>query len=263
MQLEKGNYFLYNLNNALQHCRRHHQGVKLPFSGAACTRKYRSKHAALCHAPKCAGPVAEVKKSETCDICKMAFSTKRGLSQHERIRHPAERNEKRASSETKWQTTRPCKGFGKVWMKEEIDTMLWIESSQLDRRDLVQQMAKQLPNKTLKQIRDKRREPMYKSRLRQHNKDAIHGTNTEQIEIIAPSSDSEPKRNAATARFPISETEEDTDEEEALQRQNQTPRTSTGTSPPLSTAHETTKTTETVLPTVDNPPSDQETTTDK
>jgi hypothetical protein len=262
VKLNKGNYLLYDLNNAMQHYRRHHLGLKILFQCTTCDKKYKSKHAALCHTPKCSGPVAAGVKSEQCNICEMAFSTKSGLSQHERIRHPAERNEKRAKLESKQQTTRPRKGFGKVWTKEEIEAMALIESSQGDTHDIVQQIAKQLPNKTIKQIRDKRREPSYKSRLKQPSSNAIQATNVEEVEIIAPSSDSEPERSPPTGRLHVSETEEDTDEEATIQQQHCSQYTATGTSLLLPIASETTTTTGLEPPTIEDPTLDQANTTD-
>jgi len=44
-------------------------------------------------------PTAEG-KNEICDICKKAFGSRKGLSTHERLMHPAERNEKRAKAAT-------------------------------------------------------------------------------------------------------------------------------------------------------------------
>jgi hypothetical protein len=195
---------------------------------------------------------AAKEKRETC-VCKMAFKTKRGLSQHERIRHPAERNEKRSRSATKPKTTRPSKGLGIVWRMDE-KTIIRTESSLRDNPHLAQQVMEHLPNKTLKQIRDKRRELSYKARLDQLHKDS------EQLEIIASSSDSEPESYPAMTGFHISETEDydDTEKEVTLQRPNQIPLGATEKSAHHATTSEHERTAENLIPTEDDPPLNQE-----
>jgi len=52
---------------------------------------------------------------------------------------------------------KPNKGYGKVWQKEELDTMIRLEKVLRGHPNIAMQMKEHLPSKTLKQIRDKRR----------------------------------------------------------------------------------------------------------
>jgi hypothetical protein len=87
-------------------------------------------------------------------------------------------------------------------------------------------------------------------------------TNTEEIEIIAPCSDTEPERGRPTGRLYVSETEEDTDEEVNIQ-QHSSRHTVRETILPLPIASETTKTTGLELSTTEDPTLDQVNTTDE
>jgi uncharacterized C2H2 Zn-finger protein len=97
-----GNYVMFNLNNALEHHNIHHHGVALSFSCSRCRKTYRTKHAALCHVPKCPGPLPAISNGISCDICLQVFKTQQGLSQHERAAHPALRNEKKGNKQLNW-----------------------------------------------------------------------------------------------------------------------------------------------------------------
>ena len=95
LQQQRGNFILLNLNNALQQAQHHHRGADVLFSCGECRKVYKNKHSAQCrHVPKCKGPSVTEGGNVTCQICKQAFKTQRGLSQHERLVHPATRNEK-------------------------------------------------------------------------------------------------------------------------------------------------------------------------
>jgi hypothetical protein len=116
--------FILNLNAAPQHARSHHCGVGVLYSCNTCGKTYKGKQAAQCHVPICKGPPTGENKTVICGICKLDFKTQRGLSQHERLIHPLERNEKREKAATSRSSRRPSKGCGKVWRKEELDTMI-------------------------------------------------------------------------------------------------------------------------------------------
>jgi hypothetical protein len=65
-------------------------------------------------------------------------------------------------------TSRPKpKGCGLVWSKEEIDRMYELEIQLQGERFIAKEMCRYLPNKTNKQIRDKRAERTYKEHIRQ------------------------------------------------------------------------------------------------
>ena len=123
----QGNYILFNLNNALQHARTHHRNAQISFVCSLCRKEYRSKHAALCHVPKCPG-LAEPSTSDfQCAHCHLSFQSQRGLSQHERNAHPLVGNTKRQQAAQPSPKRPNAKGFGKISSKEEIDLMLELE----------------------------------------------------------------------------------------------------------------------------------------
>jgi hypothetical protein len=72
--------------------------------------------------PKCRGQSQQLLDNAfKCDTCVQAYPTKRGLSQHENRQHPLVRNEKRIAAANK------PKGYGQIWTKEELETMLRLE----------------------------------------------------------------------------------------------------------------------------------------
>jgi len=114
LQQGKEDYILLNLNNAVQHARSHHCGVGVLYSCKTCGKNYKNKHVAQCHVPKSRRPTNGEDKKAICGICRHAFKTQRGLSQHERLVHPVERNEKRTIAATKGPSRGPNKGYGQV-----------------------------------------------------------------------------------------------------------------------------------------------------
>lgn len=95
-QETRGNYLLYDLNNAVQHFKSHHREMEICYLCDRCKKAYTSKDVAVCNVPKCPGPVEDPTKNMRCEICKQVFRNARGLAQHERIAHPALRNEEAA-----------------------------------------------------------------------------------------------------------------------------------------------------------------------
>jgi hypothetical protein len=163
LQQSKGDFVLLNLNNALRHAENHHQGVAVVFPCTKCGKALQTKHSAQCHVPKCKGPTVKDDLTKICSACNRAFATERGLSQHERFAHPEIRNEKRQRAATGNEGAELTKCYGKTWSKEEVDTMMRLELSLRGHPTISRQMTEHLPNKTTKQIRDKRREKTYKA----------------------------------------------------------------------------------------------------
>jgi len=154
------------LNNEIDHASTKHKDRSLKFLCTACNKQFIKIHAALCHLTKCPGrqiPPTDLKF--TCTSCGKQYSTKSGLSQHERHMHPLVRNlaRKTVAELVNNETTQP-KLCGKVWTQEEINIMLRLEKELIDKRFIAKEMSPYLPLKTLKQIRDKRNEATYKRR---------------------------------------------------------------------------------------------------
>jgi hypothetical protein len=175
----QGNYIMFNLNNALEHHNIHHHGVQISFLCSRCQKEYRTKHAALCHLPKCPGPAPNLNSGISCEICHQEFRTQRGLSQHERAAHPALRNEKRQQAAQPAPPRPAAKGHGKTWRKEEIDLMIQLELRLKGHPQIAKQMLAHFAGKTNKQIRDKGNEHTYKNLLKaQVDRENLTSTNT-------------------------------------------------------------------------------------
>lgn len=145
-----------SLTDTVRHHKERHSSVDIEFACRKCQKSYRTKHAVLCHVPKCPG--LGDNKAYPCPECAESFSTQRGLSQHKRHRHPATRNAERVA------LALPSVGkprIGSRFAAEEITTMYQLERTYRGDPDIVQRMVEALGEKTLKQIRDKRREPAY------------------------------------------------------------------------------------------------------
>jgi hypothetical protein len=209
LQQKKGDFILLNLNAAMHHARSHHCGVGVLYSCTTCGKTYKGKHAAQCHVPKCKGPSTGKGKTVICGLCNQAFKTQRGLSQHERLVHPVERNEKREKAVTDKRGRGASKGYGKVWQKDEVDTMIHLEKTLQGHPQIAKQMMEHLPGKTAKQIRDKRREPSYKALVETYKLAQGQPANQEPPESICSSSDSEVEIRPVTTRRYVSETEDE------------------------------------------------------
>jgi len=130
-------------------------------------------------------------KTAKCGIRNQAFKARRGLSKRERLFNPVERNEKRERAATDKTNKGQNKGYGKVWQKKGVYTMINLEKNMQGQPQIAKQIMEHLPGKTAKQIRDKRREPSYKAQVEQYKRTQGESTNLEPLESICSSSDSE------------------------------------------------------------------------
>jgi hypothetical protein len=112
LQRHKVNYMALSLNDEINHAK----FMQIKYQCQKCLRFYKTKHPGLCHIPKCKGPAQADEGANICAECGKAFSSKNGLSQHERHEHPLLRNATRRTEFEK--STREPKGFGQVWSKE-------------------------------------------------------------------------------------------------------------------------------------------------
>ncbi|KAI4475667.1 hypothetical protein M0804_014163 [Polistes exclamans] len=153
----KGNYMTLTLDNLISHLKEHKASVI--YKCSRCKKEYKRKHPAQCHMPKCTGPTPHNSNRHMCSKCGEKFKTKSGLSQHQRHRHPAARNEARAAETARGeQAPKDVKAFS----KEEIQLMLELEVRFQGSRMIAHKMTDFIPTKTNKQIRDKRNESAYK-----------------------------------------------------------------------------------------------------
>jgi hypothetical protein len=114
LRQKKGDYILLNLYATLKHARGHHTGVQILFSCTKCCKIYKTKRSAQCHVPKCKGPCKEEDGQIVCGICKLAFKTQMGLTQHKRHAHPMERNKAREKAAAEKLIRGQNKGYGEV-----------------------------------------------------------------------------------------------------------------------------------------------------
>jgi hypothetical protein len=168
-----GRYAVETLKDMLLHAQIHHRTMVILFKCTKCGKRYESKHAALCHTPKCPGPITVLDDGNICDLCSKKFKTVSGLSQHKRKAHSARRNEKRAAAAQPSTTHSKAKGYGKTWTKSEIDLMIELEAQFAEHPQAAKQMETHLPGKTAKQIRDKRRETTYRRLLEEHRRNLM------------------------------------------------------------------------------------------
>lgn len=145
------------LNNFISHLNEHK--VCLVYKCSRCDKRYTKKHPAQCHMPKCTGPTPQNNNRHMCSECGEYFKTKSGLSQHQRHRHPAVRNEARAAETAQGEQAPKA---GKIFTKEEIQLMLELEVRFQGSRMIAHKMTDFFPTKTNKQLRDKRNESAYK-----------------------------------------------------------------------------------------------------
>ena len=152
--------------------------------------------------------------------CKLVFQTQRGLSQHERVAHPSHRNEKRKPTGQQDAQPSNAKGYGKVWAKAEIDLMLQLELRFKGHPRIAKEMVSHLPGKTVKQIRDKRREAAYKTIHQSPSESTatLLGTPMEvtQEDVLTPSLTNEPSTMTSSPHYETGLPEMDLAEEATI-----------------------------------------------
>jgi hypothetical protein len=173
-----------SLNDEINHIQLNHKDKRVTFKCTKCLKIYKSKHGAQCHIPKCRGQndAAEDDRSFACNSCGKTFATKVGLSQHERHEHPLVRNAARLAEAEKSKEKEAPRGFGKIWSKDEIELMLQLEKSLEGEKFIAKEMSQYLPNKTNKQIRDKRAEKTYRKLLQERRAQEANSENLQDTE---------------------------------------------------------------------------------
>ncbi|XP_017765590.1 PREDICTED: uncharacterized protein LOC108554726, partial [Eufriesea mexicana] len=142
------------------HVDRQHPKMSITWRCAACLKSFTKLHACRCHLPKCKKTTedrdAEPDKAHKCGSCGMSFETKRGLSTHERHRHPEIRNVKRTTASTSQSKGKPGRK-AMIWTDEEVALLADLNERYRHLPQPNVKIREFLPGKTLKQISDKRR----------------------------------------------------------------------------------------------------------
>lgn len=141
------------LKDIAEHLREQHNNINVWWACLKCDKKFERLHATCCHHAKCKGTTPAVKRF-LCEACAESFDTKIGRSQHERHRHPLLRNRKRREA-----AENPGGQPGRkpsVWTEEETALLIRLNDKFKDERFINVKIAEFMPNKTRKQISDKR-----------------------------------------------------------------------------------------------------------
>lgn len=137
-----------------KHMGEQHPEYKIMWRCAECGKDFEKIHGCKCHLPKCKGRQEQVESGISCIACGSVFKTKRGLSQHERHRHPNLRNAKRVEAANP--PARP-NNRASVWTEAEVQLLIQLNERYKEERYPNVRIREFIPNKTLKQISDKRR----------------------------------------------------------------------------------------------------------
>lgn len=147
---------------------RGHPDISFAFHCRKCpTYKNAYYHRATIHHGKCTGPKEVANRRATpwqCEVCEYSCSTKAGLGQHERHRHPVLRNQNRiktreAERVKKASKRREREGFrpDKIWRAEEVTELKRLNEKHWEKRFINIAIASELRTKTKEQIAEKRR----------------------------------------------------------------------------------------------------------
>ncbi|GCC44388.1 hypothetical protein chiPu_0028761, partial [Chiloscyllium punctatum] len=149
-----------NVSLFAKHLRHLHQ-TKIFRTKCSRCQKTGEFHSIACHYPKCKGALQMVMGEFPCEACEDNFTTKSGLSQHERHMPLEWRNNERIEADKP--TAKRRKG---AWSEEQETLLEQLEISLAGARFINDEIAKVLTTKTAKQISDKRR-LLQKKRLAQ------------------------------------------------------------------------------------------------
>ncbi|XP_078051849.1 uncharacterized protein LOC144477995, partial [Augochlora pura] len=142
-------------NDWAKHMAEQHPDTRIGWRCGGCRRIFPGMHNCKCHIPKCKGSgTGAAIDGLSCPTCGSVFSTKRGLSQHERIRHPVVRNQERIAQASV--SARPV-NRASVWSKEETETLVRLNEIYKNEKQPNAKIHQILTTKTAKQISDKRR----------------------------------------------------------------------------------------------------------
>jgi len=146
-------------------------------------------------------------KTVLCEIYKQAFKTQRNLSTNVLyILWNVMRNKRRLRQTDQVGSRR--KGAAKCGGKKSW-TLIRLEKSLEGHPHIAMQMMEHLPDKSLKQIKDKRREPTFKALVEQYKATQGDSATPELQDIRYPSSDSETESRPVPTGLYISETEDE------------------------------------------------------
>lgn len=144
-----------NLKDLVCHYRKQHNNIEIELKCSSCSKTFAGMKNWNGHRPKCKGPLIIIDRLFKCTECEQSFDSRIGLSQHERHEHPKIRNLRRQVEAEK-----PHGIPGRrehVWNQEETNLLILLDKKFREARFPNKEIKAYFPNKTLKQISDKRR----------------------------------------------------------------------------------------------------------
>lgn len=144
-----------NAKDINKHMKEVRAGEHVAWKCRECGKVFPGLHNVRCHIPKCRGRQNRIDREFKCNQCEDTFDTARGLSIHEMHKHPVIRNAKRREEREREQGIPGRKNT--VWTDEEIDKLNELNERYRGERYPNVKIKEHFPNKTLKQISDKRR----------------------------------------------------------------------------------------------------------
>lgn len=144
-----------NLKDLIYHYKEQHNDVDIMLKCNACCKIFPGLKNWNGHRPKCKGPQQTIERPFKYSECELSFDTQIGLSQHERHAHPKTRNCKRKEKAEKPHGTPGRRKY--VWTQEETNMLRRLNERYKDARFPNKELQRCFPDKTLKQISDKRR----------------------------------------------------------------------------------------------------------
>lgn len=146
-----------NIYQLQRHLVAEHPGAEVEWRCTRCTRVFDKPHAFTCHFNYCREREAQVQPDHQfrCEDCDSAFATQRGLSQHERHRHPGLRNNHR-QEEAERPRLRP--GLrATVFSQEELVRLQQLNDAFREAAFPNVQLARFFPGRTNRQVGEARR----------------------------------------------------------------------------------------------------------
>ncbi|KAG7189392.1 hypothetical protein KM043_018865, partial [Ampulex compressa] len=143
------------LKDLIKHVKEEHQNRPITWECSACGRGFPGPHNVLCHYPKCKGRQVELPLEFLCTECPKSFRTARGLSIHEMHKHPIIRNSKRQDERER--TLGVPGRRAHLWTEEETEKLVALNELHKKERYPNVKIKQHFPDKTLKQISDKRK----------------------------------------------------------------------------------------------------------
>ncbi|CAK9796162.1 Retrovirus-related Pol polyprotein from type-2 retrotransposable element R2DM [Anthophora quadrimaculata] len=140
-----------------EHMDQQHSNATIIWRCTACGKDFPKLHGCRCHLPKCKKRLpTRSAGSIKCDLCDEMFETRRGVPMHERHKHPELRNTRRIEASTSRSRNRPG-NRASAWSQEEVGLLTELNERFKHLKQPNVAIREFLPNKTLKQISDKRR----------------------------------------------------------------------------------------------------------